>query len=1290
MTRKRKLLIIAAAVPVLLVTMALLYVNFADLSGWRDTVAGMISDSLGRELTINGVFEPDIGLTTSVVVGDIALANADWSSEPIMVSIDRLAFEVELLSLLFGPIRIHSLELDGANVLLEVADDGRGNWEFDTEDDETDSEPLDIRLDRLAVNNLRLRYRDATLDEPLDLLLTRLESVGDDDDMQELSLTGVFAEQDLAVAGRIGTLSGLLDLGAIEHDLAGHLGEIEFKSSGRIAELTTLNGADFVAEVRGDDLIAAGKIFGLRGIGSGPFRVTAGVSPSAAGFDLDLDAAFGGINAEVTGTVDVLLDPQILDLSVSASGPSIRSVGALTGVADLPDEAFTVSGGVRWEGFPITFREVKITVGDNTLSADGVLGAPPAMMGTDFTFHGDGPDISSIAALVGVSLPKDSFSVSGRLVRLEQVIGVQKIEARVGRTILEVDGTVGDPPSYAGTALRFHGEGPNLAHFQSLAGIELPAERFEIDGKLVQGEGAITLEGISARVGRTTLQVDGHVKTEKGFSGTSLLIRAKGPDAARMAGLAGISEVPAEAWTVDGGFSVLDSAYHLEGMTATLGSLTVHADGRVVAANGLVGTDLKLHIEDPDLSHPASLAGITGLPSLPLRIDGRLRVVGAGYRLDGVTASAGDIDVEIAGLIGAAKNLEGTRVHMTARGPRLSSLEPYLHQSGLPPAPFSVAGDLHVTGGAYELDTLVAEVDRNRVTLSGTVLPVEGLVGTDLQIEINIPDLGRAGHLAAGFADLPDLPAEPFSVKTRLRIDEAGYEIEDLRATLANAVAAVDGRIGRTPDLVGTDLTIDADGPNASLFTAVSGVTIPVAPFKVRGRFQRTDGGFHFDRVSVQLGDYRAAVNGSLGEPPRWIGTDLELRASGPGLALFRELTGVNALPDEEFRIAGRFKGTPELFTADGLEIVVGDSDLKGSLEVDIRGKPAVTVRISSNNLNLAPYLSHLKGGSDGDVDQTAASETPKDRLVFSNEPFDFGPLRQADADVEVTIGSLQLPVNLFREVTIGARLADGRLEVHRFAMVGQREGRGSGTLVLEPVGDEYRLYTVFDLDAIRLDPPVGDPAAAASEPPIDLDVRLEALGNSPHSFASSANGSVQVVIGKGVMMDNKALDFVTADILLTLLNAFNPFAKTDEATELQCGVALVSIENGLATLEPMVLQSDKMTMLGKGKIDFGTEKLSLDWVTKPRKGIGVSASMITNPYIKLGGTLSNPSVQLKGAQAVASTGVAVATLGLSVLAKGMLDRITAEKKVCKWALEEIGRQSDDTSKKSKKKRRKK
>ncbi|MBD3853306.1 MAG: hypothetical protein IFJ96_00880, partial [Acidobacteria bacterium] len=926
-----------------------------------------------------------------------------------------------------------------------------------------------------------------------------------------------------------------------------------------------------------------------------------------------------------------------------------------------------------------------ITVGDNTLSADGVLGAPPAMMGTDFSLHGQGPDISAIGALAGIDLPRDHFSVGGRVVRVEGGLKVENVEALIGRAAFRAEGTVGDPPDYAGTTLMIHAEGPNIADFENLIGAELPAQPFVIDGRLVEGEQAIGLEGVSARLGRTALRVDGHLKTGKGLSGTSLRIEAEGPDAAKISGLAGIGGIPAEAWTVDGGLDVLDSAYRLAGVTATLGSLQIRADGRVVAVNDFVGTDLQLHIEDPDLSHPASIVGITGLPSQPLRIDGRVRVDSAGYRLDAVTASAGDINLEITGLIGAATNLDGTEVHVTARGPRLSSLEPYFHQPGLPPAPFSVAGDLRVTGGTFELDTVVAEVDRIRATFHGTVVPVEGLVGTDLHIDVTAPDLGKAGGLATGFAELPELPAESFSLSTRLRIDEAGYGIDELEARLGKAESRIDGRIGRTPDFFGTDLTIESDGPNASLFSAVTGVTIPVAPFRVRGRFQRTDGGFHFDRFSVQLGDYRAYANGSLGEPPQWVGTDLELRASGPGLGLFRELTGVQALPDEEFRIAGRFKGTPELFTADGLEIVVGDSDLKGSIDVDIRGKPAVTARMSSNNLNLAPYLPHLKGGSDGDAEQAAASETPKDGLVFSNEPLDFSPLRRADAEVDVTIGTLQLPAKVFRDVTIGARLADGRLEVHRFEMVGQREGRGSGTLVLEPVGNDYRVDMVLDLEALRLDLPDEDTVDPASEPPIDLDVRLEMLGSSPHAFAGSANGLVQVVIGRGVM-DNQALDLVSADILLTLLSAFNPFAKEDAVTELQCGVAQVLFEDGLATLEPMALQSDKMTMLGKGKIDLGTEKLDLQWVTKPRKGIGLSASMITNPYIKLGGTLSHPSVQLKGVEAVASTGVAVATLGISLVAKGMLDRITAEKKVCKQALEEIGRQQDGRTKKTKKK----
>jgi hypothetical protein len=63
---------------------------------------------------------------------------------------------------------------------------------------------------------------------------------------------------------------------------------------------------------------------------------------------------------------------------------------------------------------------------------------------------------------------------------------------------------------------------------------------------------------------------------------------------------------------------------------------------------------------------------------------------------------------------------------------------------------------------------------------------------------------------------------------------------------------------------------------------------------------------------------------------------------------------------------------------------------------------------------------------------------------------------------------------------------------------------------------------------------------------------------------------------------------------------------------------------------------------------------------------------LCTNPYIKLGGTLSNPAVEIKPLEAVTSTGVAVATLGISILARGSNDCVSAERKVCARALKRI------------------
>ncbi len=735
--------------------------------------------------------------------------------------------------------------------------------------------------------------------------------------------------------------------------------------------------------------------------------------------------------------------------------------------------------------------------------------------------------------------------------------------------------------------------------------------------------------------------------------------------------LDGLDDLPAGGWSARGRSRILDAGFRLDGVTASVGSLEAHGDGRLSTTSGLVGTDLQLHAEDADLSHAMHIFGVDDFPQVPVRVDGRLRVKTGGFRLDGATGKAGDIEVAVDGLIAGTPGLDGTSGHVSVHGPRLASLGPYFQQPGLPPAPFSITGDVHIEGDACNLTDVIAEVEHTRVAVNGTVMMIERLLGTDIHIESSAPDLRNSGRLLADLTTLPDLPPKPFTLTTRLHVVESGYEIDGLRASLDRAKATIDGRIGDLPSLVGTDLTIEGDGPDASLFNALAGVTVPVAPFTISGRLQRTDTAFVFDRVSARLAGHSVDLHGSLGEKPHRIGTDLDLQASGPGTGLIADLTGFDELPDKPFAIGGHFHGTPEKFTAEDLEITLGGSDLKGALEVDIRGKPHITARVSSKHVEIDTLAPRPTGRDDQAPAQQTAPGNSKTGLVFSEEPIDFGWLRRANADVDITVGTLQLPVERFHDFELEAHLVDGRLDINRIAMAGSREGSGSGSLVLEPVGDGYRGELDLDLSALRFDPPGERAREAASPPPIDFNVRLRAQGTSPHEFAGTSNGSIQIIGGRGVM-DSRVLDMITADILLTLLQAFNPFAKDDVAAELQCAVALVTFEDGIATLEPMAVQSDKMTMLGGGKVDLTTEKLKFDWITKPRKGIGLSTSMLTNPYIEVGGTLGKPVIELKPIEAAASTGVAVATMGISLVAKGMLDRVTAEKKVCKKALEEI------------------
>jgi uncharacterized protein involved in outer membrane biogenesis len=1277
---RRKLLIatvIALTISVVVIAAAILYLKLGDLSRHRGTVERLVSDALGRELRIDGDFAPDIGLTSHLEASQITLANPDWSSEPYMVSVDRLAGEIELLPLLRGSYRIDNLEVEGARVLLESDESGRTNWQFDTGKpaDTEGGGPLDLVIGQARLQDGELIVKVPSLGRPLELTVTSLGFETDDTEILDLSIRGALNEAGLGLSGRLGTLAELLAAGEIEHDLEGNLGDVGFTSRGIIGDLATFADADLEISIDGPSMSEVTDLLGLESLGEGPFQVAASAEPAGDEFAVTLDGTFGQVSIGASGRTDALFDPGILDLGVQATGPDFAAVVALAGIEDAARRPFAVSGHVRWEGFPVTLDEVAVTIGDNRIALDGTIGAPPTLMGTDFRFDADGPDVSAVSVLAGFGLPAERFQIHGRLVRLEDGIGIQGVEAMVGPAVAKVDGILGDPPGYAGTDLQVAAQGPNLVSFSELAGVTLPALPFEIAGRLAPEGDSITLENVTARLGPNSARVEGTVGAVTGFIGTDVLLSVEGPDLSWLEGPTGFTDLPRRPYRVEGGLVVEQTGYRLDGVNARVGDVTARVDGLVGRLPGLAGTSLQFVTEGPDFSIPTSLVGAPGVPPEPFRIEGGLRMVNGSFELEAVQARVGDARATVAGWIAPSSDLVGTELTIDAEGPDASTFGPLLRQPSLPSAPFALSGSVEIGTADYRLGSVVVELAGNRAAIDGTVVPSETLSGTDLQLEFTAPDLGDLGYLVSqtGLVELPELPREPFSIAGGVTIDDDGYLLKSVEGTLGTATARVDGRLGFSPGFVGTDLAVHGDGPNASLFTAVTGVSVPVAPFRVNGRVERLAEGVRFHDLRVQLGEYRAQAHGRLGELPKLIGTDFDIRVEGPSLVLVTQLTGVAGLPDLPFVFAGSFEGDPRRFKTEEFSARLGPSDVGGSFRVDLEGKPRIQAQLASDVLNVRRHFEQRaakKAEQKEAAGESATSPRPRGAFVISDTPFELGILNKLDADVNWRVGEFVLPLERFSDIEIDVQLADGRLQAGPLAITGSGGGTLDADLRLEPAGNAYTFKTNLIVDDVRM-VVSRDDELRDQRPTIDMNVEYGGTGSSPHEIASTANGRIHVVASEGVM-DSSIMNLVAADVLIALLEALNPFSKEKPATRLDCAVIVFNIENGVAVLNPMAVQTDVMTVLGGGKIDFSTEDLDLSWVTKPRKGIGVSASLITNPYIKLGGTLGRPQIEMKPLEAMTSTGIAVATGGISILAKGLFDRITAEQNVCEQALKKV------------------
>ncbi|MEE4273072.1 MAG: AsmA-like C-terminal region-containing protein [Thermoanaerobaculales bacterium] len=1269
MSRRRKIVVAAVSVLVLLPASLVLYLSLSDLAAWRDTVASIATKALERELGIHGDFEVDLGSVTRVRATELTLANTPWGSEAEMATIDRIEAEIELWPLISGVVHLGSVEIEGGRALFEFDGENGSNWALGKRGGEGLGNPVRLRIDSIRARDVDLVFRSSSAESDWEVAVAQLASTGSPAGAHQLSASGQLRGEDFVLDGRLATLESLVNLGSVNHDLTIQLGSNRLTSAGIIADPASLSGLDLRTELSAPDPTELFGLFGLFGLPvtpMEPFTATLTASPESGQTAFDVAVDWPAADLGAAGTIDSILTPRDVDLEFRFDGPDIRPIAELFQAGEFPELAFSARGQLRWKGFPVEVSDLHVTVGDNRITADGRLGAPPRMLGTDFRFEGAGPDVAALAVLAGRQLPRNAFEITGHLLRVETGFRIDDASVSIGATTASAAGFVGDPPGYEDTDLELEVEGSDLARYSDLVGLSLPNQPFRIAGRLTPGDGAINLHGVEAELGDGRITIDGQLTTEPGMTGTDLTFEAVGIDSLHISEMLGHDDVPSSEISAEGRVTVTPDGYRLHGIDAEFMGITVAADGLITRSKQMAGSRLQVRANGADASIFDPFVAPRSLPVEYFSVNGT-------FELDRDSVRLLEVDVGLAGAsaildgvvsIGDADGLELT---VDARGPSLAVLDTLVPEIELPSSPFSASGSASLRDGALGLDRTVAQLADSRLEIDGVVALDRQWIGSNARVSLSGGDLGEFGRLLAhGFEwQLPGLPAQEFAAVGEVAVDPRGIQLSGLELALGASTATVNGVVAATPDLSGSDLELRADGRDFAPIGAIFGLELPNEPFSLDGTVSKDGSLVRFKGLSVRFGELRADLEGTLGSLPMLVGTDLSLSAAGPDLSVLREFTGVGALPPRPFEVSARFSGDPSRFTGNALDLRIGSTDVSGSVTVDVVSKPTFSARLTSRRIEIADLLERA---DPEDATDDAPNLTPADR-VFSVEPLDLPMLGRVDGSLEWTVDELRFPLHTYRDISLAGDLEDSRFEVTSFRGTGSRGGVLQGSGSLSPAADGYRIEGRVTLDnaMINLGARNADPSQYTQ---VDASLSLDLAGGSLYELMAGADGRF-VLSATGGVVRKSLVDLASADVLVTLLKALNPFAKT-EATELGCAVLAASFDDGVMTLEPAAIQTNAVTILGDGTVDFATEKLKLDWVSKPRKGLGLSASAITNSYIRLGGTLADPDVQVKPLEAAATTGVAVATMGISLVARGLWDRVTAEKKVCRRALKRV------------------
>jgi uncharacterized protein involved in outer membrane biogenesis len=196
------------------------YILSYDVNRLKPDIIAAVKNTTGRNLTIKGDIKIAIGLSPSLIIEGVSLANAGWGSRPRMLQIKRFELQLALLPLITGTLEVRKASLINSEIFLEVSKNGALNLPYPdarsltTEPAEDDSRLFlpHIALKNVRIIDSRLIFKGRLATKPITLHLKRLHlKASAPGGKAPLDFTATYNKHPLIAKGLVGPVYDLLD-----------------------------------------------------------------------------------------------------------------------------------------------------------------------------------------------------------------------------------------------------------------------------------------------------------------------------------------------------------------------------------------------------------------------------------------------------------------------------------------------------------------------------------------------------------------------------------------------------------------------------------------------------------------------------------------------------------------------------------------------------------------------------------------------------------------------------------------------------------------------------------------------------------------------------------------------------------------------------------------------------------------------------------------------------------------------------------------------------------------------